>query len=159
MTSPLGMQLKSMFEGDGPLAHLKNAPSIMPSLDYYRMEIDYGWILRKTRTFTKEMSTPFAKYLENKRDYDPQKYVHYIMDQDLVHFPRWKNVQISRPTLLSKLLRHKNILFTQWHNFAPRHPRKVNSEQHICVVKGKEVFRIVSPIFRKNIYVGEWFRL
>lgn len=28
-------------------------------------------------------------------------------------------------------------------------------EQHICVLKGKETFRIVSPIFRKNIYCGE----
>lgn len=27
-------------------------------------------------------------------------------------------------------------------------------EQHICILKGREKFIFVSPIFRKNIYVG-----
>ena len=27
-------------------------------------------------------------------------------------------------------------------------------EQHICIMKGREHFKLVSPIFRKNIYAG-----
>ena len=27
-------------------------------------------------------------------------------------------------------------------------------EQYICVIKGEEEFRVVSPIYRQNIYVG-----
>jgi len=27
-------------------------------------------------------------------------------------------------------------------------------EQYICVIKGEEEFRLASPIYRQNIYVG-----
>lgn len=41
-----------------------------------------------------------------------------------------------------------------WKDFE-RRPRKIVNEQYVCVVKGQERYRIVSPIFRKNIYVGD----
>lgn len=40
-----------------------------------------------------------------------------------------------------------------WSDFQ-RKPKKQFYESVICVVKGQEEFRVVSPIFRKNIYVG-----
>ena len=35
-----------------------------------------------------------------------------------------------------------------------RKPQRTISEQQICVMKGSETFKMVSPIYRKNIYVG-----
>lgn len=40
-----------------------------------------------------------------------------------------------------------------WKDFH-RKPKKINNENYICVLKGLEKFKVVSPIFRKNIYVG-----
>ena len=40
-----------------------------------------------------------------------------------------------------------------WDNFK-RRPKKVEFEQHICLISGSESFKMCSPIFRKNIYVG-----
>ena len=48
---------------------------------------------------------------------------------------------------------YKNKLYTQWSDYE-RIPKKLLHEQHICVLKGKENFKLVSPIFRKNIYAG-----
>ena len=56
---------------------------------------------------------------------------------------------------ISKILRPINILYTQWSDFEPRRPHKTEYEQHMCLVKGREIVRLVSPIFRKNIYVGQ----
>lgn len=74
------------------------------------------------------------------------------MDQPLIAFPRWK---FEHKSLLASILRPINTIYTQWADFLPRKPKKIMHEQHICVVQGKEIFRMVSPIFRKNIYVGE----
>ena len=49
-------------------------------------------------------------------------------------------------------------MFTQWGPFK-RYPKRIKQEQYICVVKGKEEFRLVSPIFRPNIYVGSYNQL
>ena len=51
------------------------------------------------------------------------------------------------------MLRQKNKLLTIWTDFT-RRPTKIESEQYICVVKGQERYILVSPIFRKQIYVG-----
>ena len=55
---------------------------------------------------------------------------------------------------LLKLLTPVSKLYTQWTDFAGRRPKKLQYEEHICVIKGKELFSIVSPIFRKNLYVN-----
>ena len=47
-----------------------------------------------------------------------------------------------------------NRLYTQWPAFSDRKAKKLEYEQHICILKGKEEFVMVSPIFRKNIYVN-----
>lgn len=60
--------------------------------------------------------------------------------------------------MISKLLQKRGKLFTQWGPFT-RYPKRIKFEQYICVVKGKEEFRLVSPIFRPNIYVGSYHQL
>ena len=55
--------------------------------------------------------------------------------------------------MLSEIMRTRKKMLTVWKDFN-RRPKKVTNEQYVCVVRGQERFRIVSPIFRKNIYVG-----
>ena len=43
-----------------------------------------------------------------------------------------------------------------WRDFK-RKPIALDYEQFVCVLKGKETFRSVSPIFRPNIYAGIGF--
>ena len=47
---------------------------------------------------------------------------------------------------------------TLWKDFK-RKPVKTPFEQYICVIKGAEVFKMASPIYRKNIYVGTFEHL
>ena len=49
----------------------------------------------------------------------------------------------------------KELRLTIWENFT-RIPKKAFNEELKCVMKGKEQFKLVSPIFRQNIYVGVW---
>jgi len=57
-------------------------------------------------------------------------------------------------TLAEIFLLEKRTL-TYWTHFK-RKPKKYNTEQYICVLAGVERFRVASPIFRENIYVGKW---
>jgi len=40
-----------------------------------------------------------------------------------------------------------------WGDFR-RRPKQVQNEQYICLLKGEESFKLVSPIFRKHLYAG-----
>lgn len=42
---------------------------------------------------------------------------------------------------------------TLWEDFS-RKPKRTVYEKYICVLKGRERFRIVSPVYRQNIFVG-----
>lgn len=122
-------------------------------LKYKRMRIEHGNIFAPTKTFTKNNTGPYSKYLSDKKDLDYNNYVNYIEDIPLISFPKWK---FERKPHLAHILRPINTLYTQWSDFMPRRPKQIKHEQHICVLHGKETFRIVSPIFRKNIYVGDY---
>jgi hypothetical protein len=50
-------------------------------------------------------------------------------------------------------LRKRNNFLTIWPDFI-RLPRKLYNENHICVLKGQERFKLASSIYRKNIYVN-----
>jgi len=54
------------------------------------------------------------------------------------------------------LMRAVNRLYTQWSEFEGRKSKRLDYEQHVCVYHGKERFRLVSPIFRKNLYVNSF---
>ena len=55
---------------------------------------------------------------------------------------------------IQHILQLVNRLYTQWEDFDGRRAKRLEYEQHICVYKGVEKFRMVSPIYRKNIYVN-----
>jgi len=42
---------------------------------------------------------------------------------------------------------------TLWEDFS-RKPKRSVYEKYTCVMRGKERFRIVSPVFRQNIFVN-----
>jgi hypothetical protein len=43
---------------------------------------------------------------------------------------------------------------TVWEGFKGRKPEMKDRERYLCVVTGKEEFRLVSPVFKQNIYSG-----
>ena len=47
---------------------------------------------------------------------------------------------------------------TMWSDFN-RRPKKTSFERQICIYSGSETFKLASPIFRKNIYVGVFEKL
>ena len=73
-------------------------------------------------------------------------------------FPNWNDEDDfdDEITLAEIFLLEKRTL-TYWPHFK-RRPKKYDTEQYICVLSGVERFRVVSPIFRENIYVGQFER-
>jgi len=61
---------------------------------------------------------------------------------------------IIRPQFLSKVVRPRFTGITVWPSFKGRVPDVRDRERYFCVVKGKEEFRLVSPVFKQNIYSG-----
>ena len=49
--------------------------------------------------------------------------------------------------LLDNILRKHKSMFTQWSDFR-RRPVKLTRERYICLLKGREHFKLISPIFR-----------
>ena len=54
---------------------------------------------------------------------------------------------IIRPQFLSKVVRPRFTGITVWPSFKGRVPDVRDRERYFCVVKGKEEFRLVSPVF------------
>lgn len=52
------------------------------------------------------------------------------------------------------ILQPTSKLYTQWRHFEGRKATRLEYEQHLCVYQGTETFRLVSPIYRKNLYVN-----
>lgn len=59
----------------------------------------------------------------------------------------------AKPHYISKLLRNRLTGITIWRDFA-REPEFKDRERLICVIDGTEEFRMVSPIYKQNIYSG-----
>ena len=60
----------------------------------------------------------------------------------------------TRPAFLTKLLSSRHTGITVWPSFPKRKAEVKDRERYICVVKGKEEFRLVSPVYKQNIYSG-----
>ena len=60
----------------------------------------------------------------------------------------------SKKHLMTHIMAPIDRRFTQWRSFDNRRARRLNYEQHICVFSGAEEFRLVSPIYKKNLYVN-----
>ena len=80
---------------------------------------------------------------------------------DLSGYKEWSNPNnyvsevpgAKHQILLSKILNFRHRTMTLWEDFI-RIPKHEENEQYICVLKGREEFRMVSPIYRQNIFVG-----
>ena len=98
----------------------------------------------------------YENFAKMKLQTNSNKNLNFIEDLPLTPYSGWKG-QTFQP-LIGQILRSRNILYTQWTDFH-RKPKKLDFEQQICLFKGHEVFRLVSPIFRQNIYVGAFEEL
>ena len=69
----------------------------------------------------------------------------------LAGYGRWSTVLggylTDEANHLDGLMRKEKILFTQWASFH-RRSKKLLKENYMCVVKGTELVKIASPIFR-----------
>jgi hypothetical protein len=86
------------------------------------------------------------------------KYLQFIQELPLASFYEWNAEWVfnkNEPNLIDQMLQPRGLTYTQWSNFK-RKPRKIITEQMICVLKGSEHFKLVSPIYRQNIYVGRF---
>ena len=53
----------------------------------------------------------------------------------------------TKPSFITKVLRNRYFGLTIWSHFE-RIPEWKDKERYLCVVKGKEEFRLVSPVFK-----------
>jgi hypothetical protein len=79
------------------------------------------------------------------------RYMYFIKNEMIVS----KTMQndIIKPSFLSKILRNRLTSITIWQNFL-RKPEFKDRERYICVISGAETFKMVSPVFKQNIYSG-----
>jgi hypothetical protein len=61
---------------------------------------------------------------------------------------------IERPAFISKVIRPRFTGLTVWPTFSGRRPEVRDRERYFCVVRGREEFRLVSPVYKQNIYSG-----
>jgi hypothetical protein len=61
---------------------------------------------------------------------------------------------VEKPEFIQKILRPRMTTLTVWPYFNGRRPAVSERERYYCVVKGEEEFRIVSPVYKQNIYSG-----
>ena len=59
------------------LANILTA-DLSPPITYKVLTIDSGWILRERRTWTKDLSKPITKFIEEKDAANRRKKIHYI---------------------------------------------------------------------------------
>ena len=86
------------------------------------------------------------------------KYQYYIKNELLLS--KSLSADFIRPEFISKVLRARHTGLTVWPDFANtngqavRRPEVRDRERYVCVVKGSEEFRLVSPVYKQNIYSG-----
>lgn len=86
--------------------------------------------VNRTRT-AKAMGSPFTYYINNQM----------IVSKTLVK-------DYTRPFFMQSVLRPRHTGVTVWENFSGRHPQMTDKERYLCVVTGKEEFRLVSPVYK-----------
>ena len=78
-----------------------------------------------------------------------------FLDNAAVPVMHIKNLQhdIELPEFMVEFLQLEQISLTLWDQFK-RHPKFNHKERLVCMVSGVERFRIVSSIFKQNMYSG-----
>ena len=89
----------------------------------------------------------YSDFIKDKLKLKFHQYKLFIEDLNLSPFHKFKGKYIIGDNLLKNFLRPKPPQFTQWNNFF-RMPKKLVDENYICLIQGKERFKIVSPIYR-----------
>ena len=89
---------------------------------------------------------------------DGGKYQYFIRNELLLS--KSLSADFIRPEFISKVLRARHTGLTVWPDFtntngqSVRRPEVRDRERYVCVVKGSEEFRLVSPVYKQNIYSG-----
>lgn len=78
-----------------------------------------------------------------------------FLDNALAPMHRMKrlNKDFELPPYIAKFLKMQSIGLTLWDSFK-RHPKFNNKERVVCMIHGSERFRLVSAIFKQNMYSG-----
>lgn len=83
------------------------------------------------------MNSPLTYYIQNSM----------IVSKNLVK-------DYTRPMFMQTVLRPRHTGITVQEQFKGRSPQVMDKERYLCVVTGSEEFRLVSPVFKQNIYSG-----
>ena len=78
-----------------------------------------------------------------------------FLDNALAPMHRMKrlNKDFELPPYIAKFLKMQSIGLTLWDSFK-RHPKFNHKERVVCMIHGSERFRLVSAIFKQNMYSG-----
>ena len=78
-----------------------------------------------------------------------------FLDNALAPMHRMKrlNKDFELPPYIAKFLKMQSVGLTLWDSFK-RHPKFNNKERVVCMIHGTERFRLVSAIFKQNMYSG-----
>ena len=90
--------------------------------------------------------------LTGSLDLKGNKQLYYIRNEMILS--RTLAGDIVRPLFISKALRARHTGLTVWPSFDDRRPEFSNRERYVCLVSGIEEFRLVSPVFKQNLYSG-----
>jgi hypothetical protein len=115
----------------------------------------------------KDLSKPDSQYqlasLQSKRnnfgeflkkvdtESEDGKYLYFIRNEMIVN--KVLAADYIKPGFISSLVRNRATGLTVWKDFE-RKPEYKDRERYFCVVDGQESFRMVSPIYKQNIYSG-----
>ena len=78
-------------------------------------------------------------------------FMYYIRNEMIVNLNLHND--LVKPTFITKMLRNRLLALTIWKDFV-RKPEYFERERYVCVLDGTEHFKMVSPIFKQNIYSG-----
>jgi len=110
-----------------------------------------------TREMTyKNLTANYKNFTIVSNRMDPTKYMHYIQDLNLMPYQLWNHDQMYGDIVLHKMLNFRSRTLTLWQGDFTRQPRMYPFENLFCLIEGTELFRVVSPIFRDNLYVGHF---
>ncbi len=102
------------------------------------------------KTLTSKRNS-FAEFLNKTESSMYGQYMYYLRNEMIVSSALMKDY--IKPVFLSKILRTRQIGLTIWAYFY-RKPEWKDRERYVCVIEGREEFKLVSPAFKQSIYSG-----
>eukprot|EP00347_Sterkiella_histriomuscorum_P022824 403337013 len=94
----------------------------------------------------------FDTFLQKRSNVTEKYHKLYYVHQEMIVSMALKN-DYDRPDFITKILRNRLTGLTVWSQFR-RAPEYKERERYYCVVSGIEEFRLVSPVYKQNIYSG-----